>query len=102
MNEDDTFNKISDRRNLYLVETKYLYQCDHYAAMVIAAWTEDEARCTSPCGNIFNGDDSSINKYSRFSWQWVKSPADVTVTLIGYAKPGLSGVIISDFDSGRY
>lgn len=93
--EEDTFNRLADRRNLYLVQPNESlpYGPDRYEAMIIAAWTEDEARGISPNGYKF--DSHGRVYYEDFCWQWVSSPLDVEVSFIGLAAPGISGIILT-------
>lgn len=65
---------------------------DSYDSFVVACYTEDEARITTPQGNISD-------------WRGWIDPEDFSkliVTEIGYAKEGISfrSVIIASFNAG--
>lgn len=73
---------------------------DSYDSFVVACYTEDEARNTSP-GGI---DMSNKDKTHSCWWGWINRDdiSQLIVTEIGYAKEGISfrSVIIASFNAG--
>jgi len=84
---DKVFNKLSDRRNLYLISQSANYGYDTYDSAVVAAWNAEEAQ------NI------DLDGYGSGSGSWT-APKNVMVTLIGIAEPGVSGIICASFNAG--
>lgn len=78
--------------NLYLIEGGS-GDYDTYDSAVVAAPDDDAARCWHPRGHQWSG-----SYMDRMSWS---RPDQVTVTLIGTAKPSTdAGVICASFNAG--
>ena len=92
--QDQTFNKLSDKRNLYLIYQNINTGYDTFSDAIVAAWSEEEARHTHPCGSA-----SAWADHGESWFDWV-DPKDVTVLLIGIAEPGLKGVMCASFHAG--
>ena len=96
MSEIQTYNKLSGKRNLYVIWQTKNNGYDTYSDAVVAAWTEEEARNIHPCGYKKTPD-------LRDEWDdgtWAK-PDDVMVQLIGVAESDeVQGVVCSSFHAG--
>jgi hypothetical protein len=71
---------------------------DSHDSFVVACYTENEARNTSPNGLVLDLE----NKYSFYGWIDFEDIPKLIVTEIGYAKEGISfrSVIIASFNAG--
>ena len=74
---------------------------DSYDSFVVACYTEDEARNTSPQGTVMNKESLSHSCW----WGWIDFVEDIPkliVTEIGFAKEGIKfrEVIIASFNAG--
>ena len=77
---------------LYLLSQNQNDGYDTYDSVVVAAETEDEARLIHPGGNEWD---------SECGCRWAKSPAAVSVELIGVAVDGTKpGVVLASFNAG--
>lgn len=93
MDQDQTYQKISDRRNLYIISQPLRCAQNTYEFAVVAAWTEHEARYIHPANYIME------EPYSPIPFdEWV-SPSQVEVKLIGLANPGICGVICASYNT---
>lgn len=100
-NEDNTINRLADKRNLYLISQTFNNDYDTYNSAVVAAWTEEEARWIHPCGD-------RITKKRLLSKNWEDSmlldewthPDNVLIQFIGIAESGVSGVICASYNAG--
>lgn len=73
---------------------------DSYDSFVVACYTEDEARKTSPQGTVMN--EESLGHSCWWGWIDFEDIPKLIVTEIGYAKEGISfrTVIIASFNAG--
>lgn len=96
---------------LWKISQSVNYDYDTYDSAIVAAETEDEARMIHPEGKL-DRHQPSVWDSGRYSWiyriyssefrdtSWAP-PSDVTVELIGTAKPGTkAGVILASFNAG--
>ncbi len=75
---------------LYLISQVENDDYDTYDSAVVAAESEDEARLIRPGGTEWG-----------CAYEWAKSPAAVSVKLIGEAVEGVEpGVVLSGFNVG--
>lgn len=91
--EDNTFNKLAGKRNLYLISQDTNTEYDTYSDAIVAAWTEDEARNIHPRGYT----PSWMISFSGGDWA---EPKDVSVKLIGVAEQDIKGVVLASFHAG--
>lgn len=92
MDQTQTYNKLTGRRNLYLISQNVNNGYDTYSSAVVACWTEEEARNTHP-SPYRDADD----EYDSRDWAPASS---VNVELIGLAEPDYKGIICSSFHAG--
>jgi len=71
---------------------------DSYDSFVVACYTEEEARNTSPNGSVLDLKD----RYGFYGWVKFDDIPKLVVTEIGYAKDGIKfrDVIIASFNAG--
>lgn len=78
--------------NLYLISQVENNKYNTFDSAVVAAESEDEARLIHPGGNDWDPERGS---------GWAKSPAAVSVELIGEAVEGTEpGVVLASFNAG--
>ncbi len=77
--------------NLYLVKRAGTVGWDEYAAFVVAAETDDDARHTFPDGKPWPRSD----EFSRLD-VWANLD-QVVASRIGTALPGIAGIVCADF-----
>jgi hypothetical protein len=81
--------------NLYLISQNKNNDYDTYDSAVVAAPNEQAARETHPSGEVWPDEDRYSGNY------WVRTPNEVTATLIGKAVKGTkAGVICASFNAG--
>ena len=81
--------------NLYLVTPNYNLGYDCYAAVIVAATSEKEARELHPSGNQKAWDNHLITVRT-----WVDTPDQVTADFMGVAtKEPIARVILADFNA---
>jgi hypothetical protein len=95
--EQQVYNRLADRRNLYHISQSKNGGYDTYSDAVVAAWTEDEARNIRPDGSLIS---DPPGYEGRISYDWTDDIRDVTAELIGLAVPGIKGVICASFHAG--
>lgn len=83
---------------LWLITQVQNRYCDTYRGAIVVAETEEDARQIHPDGEIY----SNPPIVGRSEWHtkfpcWASHPSEVTVKLIGDAKPGVSGVVLASF-----
>lgn len=92
MDEELTFNRLSGRRNLYLISQTDNDGYDTFSDAVVAAWTEDEARNIHPSQYVYPGEEWDLSSWCE--------PISVDVKFIGIADKDLEGVVCACFHAG--
>lgn len=91
---------------IYLVKQSKVGGYDTCSQFVTVAKSEEEARNTHPCSHpdLFDFTRWNDDFNEPLFWEsiiWVKDPSDVTVILLGEAKPSLPpGIVIYSFHHG--
>ena len=98
--DEQTFNKLAGKRNLYLISQTVRNGYDTYSDAVVAAWSEEEASNIHPDGHIYG----SARDHDWMGWDdgvtWAADPKDVKAVFIGVAEPDIKGVVCASFHAG--
>jgi hypothetical protein len=90
----ESFWGWSKTMNIYKVERRDSVSYDEYAGFVVVAASESEARTTNPEVDPKYSDRDRL----RF---WPVDPADLVVTELGQANPGVTpGLVMASFKAG--